>query len=143
MNGINGSNCCQGQMQGMQRRQGQGERFNKLDADGNGGIDQAELQTMADRISEITGQQMNVAEVSEANDANNDGLLDKNEMQSMMMELRGNMGMGGPQGGGSPSQQMLAAYQADPEMDLTSIIMDMMAESDEEKDEYNPVDLKA
>ena len=146
MNGINGSSgyASQMQMQGMQKRQGQAERFNKLDSDGNGTINQAELQTMGDKFSEITGQQINVAEVSDAHDANNDGLLDKNEMQSMMMELRGSMG--GLQGGGPPSQQLLSAYQAESEKDLTSTLLDMLGESDDKQDEeeeaYNPLDVQ-
>lgn len=141
MSGIGGYTS-QMQMQGMQRRQGQGqgERFAKIDRDGNGGLDQAELQTMGDKISEMTGQQINVAEVSESFDANNDGLLDQSEMQPMMMELRDKMG--GMTGGGPPSQQLLAAYEADPEKDLTSTLMDMFAEDDDEKDKYSPVDTK-
>ena len=146
MNGINGSSgySSQMQMQGMQKRQGQAERFNKLDSDGNGTINQAELQTMGDKFSEITGQQMNVAEVSEAHDANNDGVLDKDEMQSMMMGVRGSMG--GLQGGGAPSQQLLSAYQADSKEDPSSTLLDMLSESDDKQDEeedvYNSLDIQ-
>jgi len=146
INGINGSSgyASQMQMQGMQKQHGQAERFGKLDSDSNGSINQAELQTMGDKFSEITGQQMNVAEVSKAHDANNDGSLDKDEMQTMMMELRGSMG--GLQGGGPPSQQLFSAYQANSEKDLTSTLLDMLGESDDKQDEeekaYNSLDIQ-
>lgn len=143
MNGISGAGgyTSQMQMQGMQKRQGQGERFSKIDKDGNGGVDQVELQSMGDKISEITGQQIDVAEISETYDANNDGLLDQSEMQPMMMDLRDTMG--GMPGGGASSQQLLAAYQMDPENDLTSTLMDMFGSEDDEEDVYKPVDTQA
>ncbi len=115
MNGISGSSgyfAQQMSMQGMRQRPGSEERFNKLDADGNGGVDQAELQTMADNISAKTGQEINVEEASATYDANNDGLLDRDEMQSMMTELRDKMG--DPQGGPLP-RQVTDVYQAESE----------------------------
>ena len=95
--GISGSGGSMAQMQQMKGTQGmgrqnRGERFNKLDTDKNGGIDQTELQTMTDQISSITGQQVNVEEVSKTFDANNDGLLAQDEMQSMMSALHEKMG---------------------------------------------------
>jgi len=143
INGISGSSgySTQMQMQGMQKRQGSAERFNKLDSDGNGTINQAELQTVADKFSEITGQQMNVEEVTATYDADNDGLLGKDEMQSMMMGLRGQMG---GQQGGPPDLQLLSAYQTDSEKDLTSTLMDMFGkqEEDEDQEEYSPVNIQ-
>ena len=139
MNGISGSSGSLAQMQGMRQRKGPEERFNQLDADKNGGIDQTELQTMADKISEMTGQKMHVEEVTETYDANNDGLLAKDEMQSMMMELRGKMG--GSQGE-PPFQQSLAIYQSDPEKDPATILMEMFGEEAEEQEEYSPVNIE-
>jgi EF-hand domain pair len=143
VNGICGSSgyATQMQMQGITKRQGSEERFNKLDTDGNTTIDQTELQTVADTFSEITGQQMNVEEVTATYDADNDGQLGRDEMQSMMMGLRDQMG--GPQRGLPPSQQLLSAYQMDPENDLTSSLMDMFGEQDEDQEAYSPVNIQA
>ena len=140
MNGISAASGSFAQMQGMQQRKGQGMKFNQLDADKNGGIDQAELQTMTDKISEMTGQKLNVEEVTKTYDANNDGLLGQDEMQSMMMELRGTMG--GQQGGPASMQSLLASYQTDPEKDPASILMDMFGEQEEDKEEYSPLSIQ-
>ena len=135
MSGIGASNSyfSQMRMQGM-KGSGGGERFNKLDTDGNGGIDQAELQGMADKISEKTGKEINVTELSETYDADGNGLLGQDEMQTMMMQLHGKGG--GQRGGGASLSQSLAAYQSvDPQDDFTSTVLDMFgAEEDDEKD---------
>ncbi len=148
MNGICGTGgCSMQQMQGMQRRQGQGERFNNLDTDGDGAINQTELKTMTDDISERTGQQIAVEDVSASFDANNDGVLGQDEMQTMMMSLREQMGgaQAGQSGSGMPSSQMLSAYQMDPEQDLTSTLLDMFGEQEDDKENnsYSPVNLQA
>ena len=140
MNGISAASGSFAQMQGMQQRKGQGARFDQLDADKNGGIDQTELQTMTDKISEMTGQKLNVEEVTKTYDANSDGLLGQDEMQSMMMELRGTMG--GQQGGASSMQSLLTAYQTDPENDSFTALMDMFGEQEEDQEEYSPVDIE-
>lgn len=140
INGISGSGYSFAQMQGMGQRKGPTERFNQLNADKNDGLDQTELQAMADKISEITGQKMNVDEVTEAYDANNDGLLAMDEMQSMMMELRGKMGS--QQGGTESMQSLLATYQSDPEKDPASILMEMFGENTEDEEEYFPVNIQ-
>ena len=140
MNGINASGNNFAQMQGMQQRKGQGMRFNQLDTDKNGGLDQTELQGMTDKISEMTGQKLSVEDVTKAYDANNDGLMAMNEMQSMMMELRGPMA--GQQGGAGSAQSLIANYQTDTENDLTSVLLEMGAESEDEKEGYSEVNLK-
>ena len=83
---------------------------------------------------------MNVDEVTEAYDANNDGLLAMDEMQSMMMELRGKMGS--QQGGTESMQSLLATYQSDPEKDPASILMEMFGENTEDEEEYFPVNIQ-
>jgi predicted S18 family serine protease len=142
--GISGSGGSMAQMQQMQgmRRQNQGERFNKLDADKNGGIDQTELQTMSDQISSVTGQQINIEEISKTFDTDNDGLLAQDEMQSMMMELRDKMGAG-PQMQQNP-MQALAAYQVDQDQDSTSTLLDMLGgDEEEDQEEYIPLNTQA
>ncbi len=141
MNGISASTGSFAQMQGMQQRKGTGERFNQLDTDKNGGLDQTELKTMTDKVSEMTGQKISVEEVTKTYDANNDGLLGQDEMQSMMMELRG--AAGGPQGGKGSMQSMLSTYQSDPEKDSFSALMDIFGEQEDEQEEYTPVNIQA
>lgn len=133
-----GGYMTQMQMQEMRQRPNQGERFNQLDADKNGGIDQTELQTMTDQISQMTGQQINVEEVSKTYDTNSDGLLARDEMQTMMMELRDKTG--GPPQGGQNRMQALAAYQSD--QDPTSILLDML-NGQEDEEEYIPLNTRA
>jgi Ca2+-binding EF-hand superfamily protein len=58
--------------------------FNKADRDGSGGLDQAEFQTLAAKISEATGQQVDVDELFATYDADGDGLLGKEETQTAM-----------------------------------------------------------
>ncbi|MCK5071685.1 MAG: EF-hand domain-containing protein [Desulfocapsa sp.] len=141
VNGINASGGNFAQMQGMQQRKGQGMRFNQFDADKSGTIDQTELQGMTDKISEMTGQKLSVEDVTKAYDANNDGLMAMSEMQSMMMELRGTTGS--PSESQGSMQSLLANYQTDPDNDLTSLLMDMGADSEDEKKGYSAVNLKA
>jgi len=146
INGMSGSCGSFAQMQGMRQRKGPAEQFAQLDADKNGGLDQTELQSMTDKMSEMTGQSIDVKEVTETYDANNDGLLGQDGMQTMMMELHGTKG-GGP-GKGMMSMQSLSAYQMDPDKDPASLLMDMFAEQDgdqdeDQEDDYSPVNLTA
>jgi Ca2+-binding EF-hand superfamily protein len=114
-----------GPPQGAQRP-GSGERFKQIDTDGNGGVDKSEFQVLADKISGVTGKEINVEELTKSHDANGDGLLGQDEMQAMMMELR-------PQGqGGPPTQQALSAYQVQSDKDLSSTLIDMLDETEED-----------
>ncbi len=137
INGINASGGNFAQMQGMQQRKGEGMRFNQLDVDKSGSIDQTELQGMTDKISEMTGQKLSVEDVTKAYDANNDGLMAMDEMQSMMMELRGSAGR--QQGSQGSMQSLLANYQTEPDNDLTSLLMEMGADQDDEEQGYVPI----
>lgn len=135
MNGISSSSAYFGQMQGMGQgqKQGSGDRFAKLDADGSGGIDTSELQTLTDQMSAKTGMDISVEEVSATYDADNDGLLNQEETKSMMMEIRQNMGSG-QQKGMQHSTQSLSAYQAADE-DMTQTLLDMLNEQDQDQDQ--------
>ena len=142
ISGLSGSGgyMAQMQMQGMQ--QNRGDRFNKLDIDKNGGLDQTELQTLSDQFSAATGQQLNVEETTATYDSNNDGLLAQDEMQSMMTDLRDKMGAG-PQGGQQNAMRALSAYQANPSQDPSSMLMEMLGGQDDNQEEYSPLDTQA
>ncbi len=130
------------QSAGMQRRPDPEEMFNKLDTDGNGGIDQAELNAFAEKIAAKTGEAMNVEETFATADTNADGLLGQEEMDSLMTQLRETMG--GPPKGGMPPQQALAAYEETTEDDSLSLLMEMLADSLEDDEEpYSPLDVTA
>ena len=143
MSGIGGSSCCASMYPGQQKAAGMkggpsqgvqrpdsGERFKQIDTDGNGSVDTAEFQAVADKISGATGKKINVEEQMKTYDANGDGLLGQNEMQSMMAGLRPQ-----GQGQGSPlTQQALSAYQTQTDKDLTSTLLDMLGGTEEDGD---------
>lgn len=90
--------------------------FNKVDQDGSGGLDQTEFQTLAGKISEATGEEVDVEELFATYDADGDGVLSEEETQTameanrpqgpppggMMGPMGGMGGMGGMPGGSGP-----------------------------------------
>lgn len=144
MDGICGSGGLMGQMQmkGMGQRSSPAEKFSELDVDGNGAIDTKELAVLTDGIAAKTGEAINVEEASAAYDANNDGLLEQDEMQAMLTEMRGKMGNRPPSA--PPPQQSLAAYEANvaTENDLASMLMEMIGEGEEEQASYTPLSIE-
>lgn len=84
--------------------------FNRVDTDGSGGISQAELQTMADKLKEKTGKTLEVSDSSFASyDTDGDGSLSADELKSVL----DNSGFGPPLGSqetadSSTSTQQLA-----------------------------------
>ena len=60
------------------------EMFDKVDIDGSGGLDQSELQTMADGISAATGETVDAEELLATYDADGDGALNEEETQTAM-----------------------------------------------------------
>lgn len=85
--------------------------FGEVDLDGSGGLDQAEFQTLADKISVVTEKELDAEELFAAFDADADGVLNEEETGAVMEANRpegpppppppGGMmgGMGGMQGG--------------------------------------------
>ncbi len=135
---IGSSSYYTGQMSQMWRRSGntgmsasgvQGNRppdpaeaFSKVDSDGSGGLDQTEFQTLADKISEATGQEVDAEELFNTYDEDGDGILSESETQAVMEDNRPEGpppgGMMGPMPGGPP--------------DTTQIF----SEADEDEDGY-------
>ena len=58
--------------------------FDETDTDGSGGLDQEELETLTEKLSEIKGEKIDVEEVLAAYDANEDGVLSEEEVNSFM-----------------------------------------------------------
>lgn len=67
-----------------QRSQMQAKMFNKVDADGSGGVDQTELQALFTDISQKTGAVLDAAEQFSAMDSNADGSLSSDELAQGM-----------------------------------------------------------
>lgn len=65
------------------------EMFAKVDSDGSGGVDEAELQTMLDDISQKTGTSVdgNAAELLSQMDSDGDGSLSQTELDEGMRSL--------------------------------------------------------
>jgi Ca2+-binding EF-hand superfamily protein len=108
----------------------QQQMFKKIDADGNGGVSQAELKTLAEDINSKTGKTLSVDDSSFTSyDSDGTGTLSAEELMSALTSN----GFGPPKGAGAgemgppPSQDQAAtAYAANTDEDsLTAMIADL------------------
>ena len=113
-----------GMMQSMYtqgiKRQDPGKMFNKIDTDGSGGISQAELDAVSDKVAQRTGHTPDVANAVASYDLDGDSMLSKAEMKDMMMERLQQMGPPLQMGGG------LSQYQANSGSSLTDSLFDII-----------------
>ncbi|MCP4573552.1 MAG: EF-hand domain-containing protein [bacterium] len=66
------------------------EVFQRLDGDGNGALETSELQVMAEKHAEMTGEQMSVEDLLDRFDADGNGTLEVGEMPAKgPQEFRG------------------------------------------------------
>ena len=56
------------------------EKFKELDVDGNGSLNTDEMQAMADRFSQKSGQEISTSDILEKFDADGNGSLEMSEM---------------------------------------------------------------
>ena len=119
-----------GMMQSMYtqgtNRQDPGKMFNKIDTDGNGGISQAELDAVSDKVAQRTGHTPDVANAVASYDLDGDSMLSKTEMKDMMMERLQQMGPPLQMGGGVSPHQATLAYQANSGSSLTDSLFDII-----------------
>ncbi len=113
-----------GQMSGMGKRPDPAEKFAKVDTNGSGGLDQTEFQTLADKISEATGEEVDVEALFATYDEDGNGVLNESETQSAMEANRpqGPPPQGPPPGGmtgGSPPGLSQLFSDADEDEDGT------------------------
>ena len=80
-----------GQMSAMWGRTGSAgnrpdpsEMFDKVDKDGSGGLDQTEFLTLANKISEVKGEEVDTEELFATYDEDGDGVLSEEETQAAM-----------------------------------------------------------
>ncbi len=83
--GISGATAPKG---GMGKGPDPAEMFSKVDKDGSGGLDQTEFGTLADKISEATGEDLDTEALIAAYDQDGDGELSESETQSVMEDHR-------------------------------------------------------
>ena len=134
MSGITGMG---GMMGGM--RPNQQQMFNRLDRDGNGGIDQNELSAITEKMSAHTGTEIDVASVMEEFDSDQDGNLSQEEGRSAMHSLREQVGpppkdrMGGPMALASMSNQTAsAAYSQNDDQSMIDQLIESLSAMDDE-----------
>jgi hypothetical protein len=103
-------------MQQMQQRM-----FAMADQNADGGIDQAEMQEMADMMAERTGQSVDdISERFSAADANGDGLIDETEFAAMKPPE--------PPAGGPPGKMSMSI---DGQNDTLESLLEMLDDSDD------------
>ncbi|MEO0002984.1 MAG: hypothetical protein RLZZ22_676 [Pseudomonadota bacterium] len=76
-------------LQGNRQARMQERLFQKADADGSGGVDSTELQTLLDKAAKKTGTSSNssAADVLSQSDSNKDGSLSSDELDSVMKSM--------------------------------------------------------
>jgi len=95
-----------------------GNPFEQLDSNGDGSLDKTELSSLADKISEMTGQSVNVDELVSKLDSDEDGLVSQEEFEAGRPQGPP-LGMMGMQGGGM--QSLLDILNESEDEDVSSL----------------------
>lgn len=91
------------------------EIFDTLDANASGGLDQTEFSSLAEKIAEATGEEVDIDELFTAYDEDGDGELSTTETQSVMEDHR-------PQGPPPPPPDgMMGGMPGDPSQFFTDM----------------------
>lgn len=93
ISGINSANSFMGNMAMGAIHSKPAERFNKADTNEDGELDKVEMQTITDRISEMSGQDISVDDIFSEFDSDENGLLSEQEAETAMAQLKENMGL--------------------------------------------------
>ncbi len=139
--GIGSTSYYTGQMLSMSNRSGAmaqkggmgkgpdpAEMFSKTDKDDSGGLDQTEFQTLADKIGEATGEEVDVEELFATYDQDGDGELSESETQSVMEDYR-------PEGPPPPPSGGMMGGMAGMGGDMSSFFSDADEDEDGSVDE--------
>jgi Ca2+-binding EF-hand superfamily protein len=127
ISGISNSYINATMMQSMKKPDAD-EMYNKIDADGDGSISEAELTTMQEEMSQMSGQTVDAVSLMSDYDTDGDGLLAREEMDSLMAKLHESMG---PPPGPPPTspETAIQSYLANSEdEEQVSTILDLMDE---------------
>lgn len=101
-------------------------KFNELDSDGDGGLNIEELDVMAEEISSKTGLSLNSEEMLASYDTNEDGVVDMDEMESMMADLRDQLGPPPNMKEGGSMADALVAYLEESDDDTVGLILEIL-----------------
>lgn len=127
ISGIGSSSYSVGMLSGMRTRSASGgteqaptkekpnlgELFTKLDADGSGGLDSTEVQSLTEKISEATGVSVDLSEFLATYDADSDGTLSEDETVSALEANR-------PQGPPPPPPGGMGGMRGPDESEMVS-----------------------
>jgi Ca2+-binding EF-hand superfamily protein len=111
----------------MNNRPDPAAMFNTVDQDSSGGLDQTEFTTLVAKISEATGQEVDADELFATYDADGDGLLGKEEIQTAM---EANRSAGPPPGGMMKPMAAMGTMPPGGAPDLSQIF----SEADQDED---------
>lgn len=93
-----------------------GKMFNKVDGNGDGGWDSSEFQTVTDKISSLSGQNIDSEQAFADHDSDGDGLLSQEEARSFFEAHK----PPGPPGGGMVPPEMMQQFMMGAMGDFTS-----------------------
>jgi len=113
------------------------EMFNSIDADGSGTIDESELTSFIDELARNTGIEINAEEALASYDADGDGALSPDEMDTMMAATM-------PPPPPPPPSQVVAAYNqttADSDSETISQLLSLLGDSGDEEQSYSYIPL--
>ncbi|MBI5578077.1 MAG: EF-hand domain-containing protein [Deltaproteobacteria bacterium] len=102
-----------------------GQMFDDTDADADGSIDQSEMQTLADKIAENSGQTIDVEDLFSQYDSDSDGKLSEDEAKAAMESLGGP-----PRQAGGMQGAMGPGSMPPPPPDFAQILKDADTDSD-------------
>ncbi|HPJ95308.1 MAG TPA: EF-hand domain-containing protein [Deltaproteobacteria bacterium] len=141
INGISsyGSYMSYQQIQSMQQQRGPAEMFDKVDTDESGGISQTELDTLAESISDKTGQTIDTEDAVSTYDIDGDGELSKEELQAFL-DASGLEPPSMPGMGMMGIQQAMSSYSLNSLGSETSTLLDFLTAGEET---YSPFSIFA
>lgn len=116
---------------------GLAELFSKLDTDGSGSLEQTEVQSLTEKISEATGVSVDLAEFLTTYDTDADGALSEDEAVTALEANRPQgpppegmmVGMGAMQGSGGPDYaQMFSEMDTDGDSSISATEAESLAD---------------
>ena len=102
----------------MQQRRD--EMFAKIDQNGDGSLDKAEFSAMAEKMSQRTGETVDIDQLFADIDTNSDGVLDQEELDAHAENMRAQMPPPPP----PPEESSESGH-------LTQTLLDWLAEQEE------------
>jgi len=122
INGIQSASVSVIMPQSLRERTDPAEKFKSLDSDSNGTLDKTELSELAKELSQMIGKTLNVDSSITTYDADNDGMLNQSEMDTMMRETLGPP----PSGGQGPEMQAGTLFSDSTAEEQLSGLIDML-----------------